>query len=290
MAIRIPRGYARNRPYFLELCEGIRPNSQAAPRVAYTGLPMVREDKFHDAPIVIDAGTIIGVVTGGATVGAGTIVPAVMGTGLGDVGNLTGTGAINDWGLPGATAFNLAVGKVKPIGVCFAPVYSFILPYIYTNFKMQSSTPFLTDYVIQIPATNADEVVIEGGDVVMLGSGRFYGSGVTSTYTTNKLAGRYAKLSTSVDNWQERIVGRCLRRLKLGNISGASGGEVLADNLASFTIDAGASAEFSDLAMTQTVPGLGLTGSGTAGIPGHLLGATADTSGNVWMLTILIRL
>ena len=289
MAIRIPRGYARNRPYFLELCEGIRPNSQAAPRVAYTGLPMVREDKFHDAPIVIDAGTIIGVVTGGATVGAGTFVPAVMGTGAVDVGNLTGIGATNDWGLP-TTNYTLAVGRVKPLGVCFAPVYSFILPYICTNFKMQSSTPFLTDYVIQIPATNADEVVIEAGDVVVLGPGKNYGSGVTSTYSTNKLAGRYAKLSTSVTDYPERIVGRCLRRLKLGNISGASGGEVLADNLASFTIDAGASAEFSDLAMTQTVPGLGLTGSGTAGIPGHLLGATADTSGNVWMLTILIRL
>ncbi len=288
MAMRIPRGYARNRPSFLEICEGQRPNSQATPRVAYTGLPMVREDKVHDAPIVIDSGTIVGIATG--TLGLGTMFPALMGTGTVDGRGLTGTGAVNDWGLPGATAFSIAVGRVKPLGVCFAPVYSFILQSLYTNFKMQHSTPFLTDYVISVPATNAEEVAIFAGDVVMLGTGRHYGSGVTSTYTTNKLAGRYARLDTTVTDYQERIVGRCLRKLKLGNISGASGGEVLSDYLASFTIDAGAITEFSDLEKVQTVPGLGLTGSGTGGIPAYLLTATADGNGDVWALTILIRL
>ena len=60
MALRIPRGYAVNRPYFREVSEGVRPNSQAAPRLPHTGLAHVRVDEVHHDPIVIDAGTIIG--------------------------------------------------------------------------------------------------------------------------------------------------------------------------------------------------------------------------------------
>lgn len=289
MAIRTPRGYERNRPYFQELCEGVRPNSQALPREVYTGLPHVRVDEHHHDPIVVDPGTIVGMITGGNAIGAGKLCPAVMGSGALDTHTISGIGAANSWGLP-AGAVSLAVGRVKPLGIVYRPIYSFYLDAAYTNYKRVSSVGILTDYVVMLPASNADEVAIEAGDVVMLGRGKHYGIGLTTPHTTQKQAGRYAKLDTTLDDWMERTVGRCLKKTLLGNISGASAGDLLADNLSSFTAAASAVKEFGDIDMVQTVPGLGLSGSETKGIPAFLLGARADGDGNVWALTMLIRL
>ena len=289
MAIRQPRGFERNRPYYQEICEGVRPTSQALPRTAYTGLPHVRVDEYHHDPIVLDPGTIVGMITGGNAVGQNTLCPAVMGSGALDTHTISGIGAANSWGLPTSTA-NIAVGTVKPIGVIYQPIYSFLLASAYTNYKRVQSVGVVTDYVIMVPATNAEEVLIEAGDVVMVGTGKHYGIGLTTPHTTQKAAGRYARLSTSLDNWAERTVGRCLRKIKLGSITGASEGDLLADNISSFVIDATASKEFGDLDMVQTVPGLGLSGSETKGLPAWLLGARADGDGNVWGLVMLIRL
>lgn len=298
MAIRVPRGYEVNRPYYNELCEGVRPVAGATAREAWTGLAHVRVDEHNHDPIVIEPGFLVGQVTGGATEGAGKITPAVMGTGLGDVGNLSQIGAANTWSLPTASG-DASVGRVKPLGVAYQPIYSFNLQAIYTNYTRNSAMGVLTDYVIQVPAVNTDEWDIEAGDTIILGTGNRHGIGFMPPNPANAshaagthLAGRYAayKNHTTLDDIHDRIVGRCLKRLKLGNIAGATGGEVLADNLANFTIDAGAQTEFSNLDKVQTVPGLNLTGSGTKGIPGFYLGARADANGDVWALTLLIRL
>lgn len=290
MAIRTPRGYARNRPYFREVCEGNRPNIQAAAKLPYTGLPHVRVDEVAHDPIVIDPGTIIGVPTGGY-VGSGTFVPAYISTGALAL-KIAGSAEASTWTLPTTSSGDITMGNVKPLGVVFAPVYSAILETAFSNYKRQHSVSFLTHYVIQIPATNSEEVLIEAGDLVMLGTGRHYGIGWSSPYSTHLMAGRYAKYSSTADFAAERIVGRCLKKLHLGTGgSSTTTGDLLADTtpLADFTAGTQLLAEFAGLDKVETVPGLGLSGAATKGVPAFLLGARADSNKNYWALTLLIR-
>jgi len=231
-----------------------------------------------------------------------------MGTGTNFDGNLIQVGASNVWGLPTASG-NHAVGVVKPIGVVYQPIYSFILQSRFTNYTRNTAVGVVTDYVIQVPAVNSDEWAIEPGDSVMLGAGVRHGIGfmppnpsLASHAAGLHLAGRYAAvksyLSTttsapSLNFIEDRRVGRCLRKVRLGTDSrGASAqGAVLADNLATFTINAAYDSELAFLSKIQTVPGLtGLTGTGTKGVPGFFLGARADAAGVYWGLTLLIRL
>ena len=323
MALRIPRGYAVNRPYFREVCEGTRPNSQAAPRLPWTGLPHVRVDEVHHDPIVIDAGTLIGNIVGPTGAGAlttitGYFVPAFIGggpvlstgisreatTGTPDTRDgassnsaenlklIGSTEAATTWGIWGAASGDAKFGSVLPIGVVTQPVYSSYLPIAFTNYKRQHSVGFVTEYVIQVPATNDEEVLIAPNDRVMLGSGTHYGIGVADPYSTQKLAGRYARFAPGAIRAQERIVGVCLKKTKLGS-GGAStvAGDLLSSKLSDFTVAADLAAEFAGLERVQTVPGLaGLSGSETKGVPSFLLGARADGRKDYWALTILIRI
>jgi len=299
MAIRVPRGYSVSRPYYIELCEGVRPVVGAVAKEAWTGLAYVRIDELHHDPIVIEPGTLLGVVTGGAAMGAGKVVPAVLGTGYADAGNLIQVGAVNDWGLPGPTSGTATVGRVKPIGVCYQPIYSFNLQAIYTNYTRNTAVGVVTDYVIQVPAVNSDEWLIEAGDAIMLGSGKRHGIGATDLHAAGfHGAGRYAPVKTYASTYNDihdRVVGRALRKVKLGADSrGASAvGVTIVESInnGTFSIDSAYDAEVSYISKTQTVPGLtGLTGSGTKGVPGFFLGAKADGSGNFYGLTLLIRL
>ena len=293
MAIRIPRGYDVNRPYYNELCEGQRPVDGAAAREAWTGLAYTRIDEVHHDPIVLEPGTIVGMITGGNALGAGKLVPAMMGTGMNDNGLLYQDGESNTWGLPAASGQH-SIGRVRPIGVCYQPIYSFILQSRYTNYTRNTAVGIVTDYVIQVPAINGEEWLIESGDVVCLGSGKHHGSGAASTHAAaGYLAGRYARYTdfAAQSDAHNRVVGRCLRKIKLGTGgSSTSAGDKLADKLTDFTINSAMTTEFANLAKIQTVPGLNLTGSGTKGIPGYWLGARADANKDYWGLTLLIRL
>lgn len=316
MALRIPRGYAVNRPYFREVSEGVRPNSQAAPRLPHTGLAHVRVDEVHHDPIVIDAGTIIGIVTGltGAAGASGqfgvfspgtsgSFVPAMLRTTAAPVTNsatsidsqmlvnLGSTEATTTWGMAGATGA-LLVGEVKPIGVVSQPVYSSYLTTAFTNYKRQHSLGFVTQYVIQVPATNIEEVDVNAGDLVMLGSGFHHGIGTTDAYNAQRQAGRYAKYDSSVYKATERIVGRCLKKTFLGTGgSSTATGDLLLNKLSDFTASTDLAAEFAGLERVQTVPGLaGLSGSETKGVPSFLLGARADANKRYWALTILVKM
>lgn len=312
MTIRVPRGYAVARPYYNELCEGVRPVAGATAPEAWTGLAHMRIDQLHYDPIVLEPGTLVGMVTGGNAIAAGKLVPATLGTGLMTAGTGAGggggvvafnfnldsagliqVGAANDWSLP-STSGNHAVGRVKPLGVVYQPIYSFMLQNLYTNYTRNTAVGLVTDYVIQIPATNSDEVLIEAGDRVILGVGRRWGIGLTDSYTDGyHLAGRYARAQNypTLSDLNDRVVGRCLRKIKLGTGgSSTSTGDMLADKLSDFTIDSTANSEFAYLSKVQTAPGHNLTGSGTKGIPGFYLGAKADANKVYWGLTLLIRL
>lgn len=305
MAIRIPRGYDVNRPYYNELCEGVRPVAGALVKEAWTGLAHTRVDELHHDPIVLEPGTLVGVATGGS-MAEGKILPAMLGTGIVTWSGATTAlsynlhtptfvqvGETNVWGLPTASG-NHTVGRVKPIGVVYQPVYSFILQAKYTNYTRNIAVGVVTDYVIQVPAINQEEVVIEAGDAVILGTGSRHGIGCGNTHVTGlQLAGRYARAQAypGLSDLPDRVVGRCLRRIKLGNSAGASEGDLLSARLSvDFILDTGASSAFDQMQRIQTVPGFNLTGSGTKGVPAFYLGARADANGDFWGLTLLIRL
>lgn len=312
MAMRIPRGYDVARPYYNELCEGVRPVAGAIAQEAWTGLAYTRIDEYNHDPIVIEPGTLIGMVTGGNGIAAGKIVPATLGTGAIfattgggqggghvvisfplDAPGLIQVGESNVWGLP-STSGNHAVGRVKPMGVCYQPIYSFMLQNLYTNYTRNTAVGAVTDYVIQVPAINSDEWAIEAGDTIILGTGRYHGSGAANTHLTAfHLAGRYARMQSyfNLSDVNDRVVGRCLRKIKLGSGgSSTSQGDQLASKLSDFTLNSSMTREFANLARVQTVPGMNLTGSGTKGIPAYYLGARADANKDYWGLTLLIRL
>lgn len=318
MALRIPRGFERNVPNYQELCEGVRPVDTAAPRTAYTGLPHVRIDQNNYDPIVIDAGTIVGRVswTGAAAGLLGTIVPAILPTGLNNTTGanntvinfspvsgassvkmgIKGTSDANtDWGLPGGTAASLTTGPVKPIGVVYQPIYTFLFNSSLTNYVRNVNLGVVTDYVVMVPAVNAEEHAIQDGDVVMLGSGNLVGAGWGSDYDYPK-AGRYAKYNSNWAYANERVVGRCLKKIRIATTSSTTAGTKLSADIANVTLTTEASTEFGSLDKVQTVPGLSLQGSGTKGIPSKLLDATLDDGSNYpstkcyWALVLLIRL
>lgn len=302
MAMRIPRGYALNRPQFREVCEGARPNSQAVARLPFTGLPHVRVDEVTQDPFAFDPGTIVGIITGNY-IGSGTFAPAMC-NGTGSAAFQSGmfriygtTEASTAWGLPGSSSGDLSCGQIKPLGVIFSPVYHPILTTAFTNYKRQHSIAFLTEYVIQVPAITDEETVIEAGDVVMVGTGNHLGLGWSSPFATHRPAGRYAKFdnigatTAQYGNCVERIVGRCLKKTYLGyGNSSVSTGDLLSASLSNFTASADVLAEWSGLDQVESVPGLGLSGAATKGVPAFLLGARADSSKRFYALTILIRL
>lgn len=300
MTYRIPRGYDVRRPYYQEISEGVRPVIQTQPLEAYTGLPPVAIDQLHHDPIVIDAGTIVGIATGSAA--AGKILPTAWCTGASDSPEFSFTNHSDGatWGLP-TTTTTLSVGTVKPIGVVFAPQYSFMLQNQFTNYKRSHNVGIVTDYVIQVPARTSDEHSIYPGDVVMAadtGSNTTapYGMVAAATIYSGGMAGRYKKYTqvSGGTDASEFIIGRCLNRLHFGSQSSATQGTLLQTELSSnpsnFSLTTAGAAEFQDLNKVQTHPGHTIAGSGTKGVPGHLMGAISDSSGYYVALTILVRL
>jgi len=258
---------------------------------AWTGLLPVRVDEIHHDPIVLDAGTVVGIASGGSA--AGKLFPAHSCTGS-DI--LSGTAHADgaSWGLPTAnqteTAALCTAGPVLPLGVVYQPIYSFMLQQQFVNYKRNENVGIVTDYLIQIPAITAAEHNIKPGEMVTCfmsaatDAGAFYGGAGGSE---DRLMGRYQAWDGTVAA-MPYVVGRCFNVLTLGTSSSAAGTKLSAD-LAGFSISTAAAAEFKGLAKVQTVPGLGLAGSGTEGIPAWLQAAECNGT-DYKALTILIRL
>lgn len=302
MALRIPRGFDVNRPPYAEICEGERPNVQSVPLEAWTGLPPVRIDEQHHDPIVIDAGTLVGIATGTSqTNGEGKLFPAVWVTGNADSTAVT-LNHVSDgatWGLSTSTSQTIDVGNIKPLGVVYQPIYSFNLQAKFTNYKRNDNVGVLTDYVISIPCITTAEHAIRAGDVVCVANNHLQiGTFATLATRVANEGGRFKRLAaitsateysslSATDNLpDEYIVGRCLKSFVFG--TGAATTKLQGDT--TFSIATAGTTEFRGLGRVQTVPGLALSGSGTGGVPGHMLGGVSDGSSNYRALTILIRM
>lgn len=299
MAFRTPRGYAVNRPPYQEIQEGVRPQASTVPMEAWTGLPPVRVDELHHDPIVLDAGTIVGIASGGEA--SGKIFPA----------HAVGTGTIHlefvssdntDWGLldrGAVTGTALTNGPVLPLGVCYQPIYSFNLQQQWTNYERNVNVGFVTDYIIQIPAKTAQERAIQAGDPVMCSIIGIDGETDPADPTERPTYGRRAELIDTdrqigtfraFDNTaanQKYVVGRCLQTI---NFAEGTASTLLSADFANTSLTPEGQAEFKGLEKVQTVPGLNVAGSGTSGAPGWLTSAVSDATGYYKALTILVRL
>lgn len=298
MAFRIPRGYEVNRPQYQELSEGIRPQASMVPMEAWTGLPAVRVDDVHDDPIVLDPGTIVGIASGGTA--SGKIFPAHQVSGASGITLYSDSTDATKWGLYGGnvtiTSTTLTNGGVKPLGVIYQPIYSFYLQTLYSNYKRNENLGFVTQYMIQVPAITTQERLLNVGDLVMVcktipnagisENANEYGR-VTSLSSVDRLMGRYQRWDNTVES-QPYIVGRVLQKLRFA--LGTASTVFSSDTASTLALTTAGQAEFKGLDKVQTVPGLGLAGSGTKGVPAWLTKARSDGSGYYYALTILLRL
>lgn len=270
MAIRKARGTEVVKAPFQELYEGSRPSIHGLK--PHADLPIVRLDKRHeDDPIVLEPGTLVGLDSTGALVPASSTDHTTAAYVQQDV----------DAGIVGATGAGLNTGVIKPIGVLTAPVYSTILEG-YTNYKRDLVPSILSgNYSILVPCTNALEHAIEAGDLVIATAGRF--AVVTAAADAAALTADELAIQRG-----EFTVGRCINKIKLADSTETAAG-VKASAAAGLAVS---ESRFSTLSKVQTVPGLGLTGADTMGLPQMVWqhGVTESTSGDISVLEIRIDL
>ena len=301
-SFRIPRGYGVNRPPYQELSEGVRLEASAVPTEAWSGLPPVRVDEHHHDPIVFDAGTLVGLATGGLA--DGKLFPAHGVTGsihLASVSDDHTQWGITDQGTQ--TAAVLTAGDVLPLGIVYQPIYSFQLQNSFVNYKRNENVGILTNYLIQVPAITDRERSLRDGDPVMVSQ---IGGDATAVDTLDGAVhvdaeyGRIGDLLTSAD----RLIGRFERYddtaanakfvvgrvVKATTFATGSASSKLSDDYSNITLTTAGTAEWKGLDKVQTVPGLAVAGSSTGGTPGWLGAARSDVSGNYKMLNILVRL
>ncbi len=289
-SFRIPRGYSVNVPQYRELMEGVRPESNATPMEAWTGLPPVQVEELHHDPVVIMPGTFVGIATGGWA--SGKIFPA-HGIATGSNMALRFSSTDDTWGLrtsdlSGTNSLAgiwVTAGPVLPLGVVYNPVYSFNLQQQFLNYKRNENLGILTDYLIQIPAVTTNEKNIQVGQMVQVDtSANEYGRRSSIT-ALDKTMGRLMAWDNTTAGLPF-VVGRCFGKVNFA--SGTASTKLSVDT--NFSLTVAGKAEFKGLDKVQTVPGLGLAGSGTKGVPAWLQDATADSNGNYWALNILVRL
>jgi len=309
MAIRTGRGYGKIHHPYQELYEGVRPSIQGLRAANF--LPIAMLDKLHDDdPIVLLPGTFVGRLNTAASAvstastytnaeeAARAVVPACWGDytvtyGTHDTDFVTDA-IDSDPAASGATAgaSTATVSDVKPIGVLTAPVYSNLLKTKYTNYSRDLMPSVLMgNYSIVIPAVTVNERAIEPGDIVRVdGNG---GTAATWIPTANSpLANSPGRLVAWDGNTGSAgyVVGRCVDKYRVGTIAGTTNDTVASLIGAATVTNQNTDQQFNTLKKVQTVPGLGLSGSGTQGIPAMFEHATIDGSGDFFALVIKVDL
>jgi hypothetical protein len=316
MAIRIARGYEKIHHPYQELYEGVRPSIQGLRAAKF--LPISMLDKLHDDdPIVLLPGTFVGRLndTGQfdatnlfttAEVGARALTPACWGKytvqytskdsdfGTHNIDDATAAGAAVNADGTDEGASTMLVQNIKPIGVLTAPVYSEVLKSKYTNYKRDLMPSILMgNYSIVMPAITTAELDIEPGDIVRVaGDGTSTGNHKATNKAYNVAAITPGRLTTwdGATASANYVVGRCIDKYKIAG-GGGSGTRLSAKLAAGTTLtNLNSDHQFNTLKKVQTVPGLGLSGSGTQGIPAMFEHAVSDSAGDYFALVIKVDL
>lgn len=291
MTTRVPRGYGRYQAPYNETFEGKRPSlSRLGNLLPAPWLPMTVLDDKHNDPVSIEAGTWVGRInatdhaTAYAKLAAAKrkpfLVPACASTGE---YTLTYTQYDIDYLVPdlddptavvaetGATA--TTIPPVKPMGIAYQNMYASHLPDVYSNYNRQHMVGFLSwGYAVWLPIRSTNEAAIQPGDLLVMDTL----SHAASTWTPMSTANTVGRIRPWVSgDSPEMVVGKCLEKLTLASQTSTVGNQTLAAAITASNVTTSSVHNFGDLSKVQTVRGLGLQGSGTLGVPGWLLGATA---------------
>lgn len=271
MAVRVPRGYdADVKPAYNEISEGVRPHFSNIAIPPYFQLPIFDMDNLHDDPIVLPAGTMLGIKWDGANNGEGLLVPAVQNL-SGALGGGTSYVPVTSTHSADETDWNITISgwysPVYPIGMLFKPIYAFPKDpnnssdtrTAYENYQREHKVPIVTEYVIQIPARTPHEHNIRPGDTVAIAdyiswngnqtaSAASYNVGICGTLMAlddvNALGGYNfvtgnaslaSNISGAVNNTKRLanyIVGKCLSTTVIGSDSNGTAGDFLWSALA----------------------------------------------------------
>ncbi len=317
MSIRIARGYEKIHHPYQELYEGVRPSIQGLRAAKF--LPVAMLDKLHDDdPIVLLPGTFVGRMNS-ATMSASTTLGDLEETARAlvpafaaqyqikytdkdtDFGTYSIDGADADTAVTAsevsADTSTAQVTKVKPLGIITAPVYSEVLAAKYTNYKRDLMPSVLMgNYTVVIPAITNGEKSIEPGDLVRIaGSTTQTDTGAThyavskSTNTGDNVPGRLTTYDPSTVAEQalaDYVVGRCIDKYVVARGTAVTRLGSDSATLSNLNTDH----QYNTLKKVQTVPGLGLSGSGTQGIPAMFEHAVSDSSGDYFALVIKVDL
>ena len=311
---RLARDKGRQSWGYHELFEGTRPSIPGMQPGVF--LPVAVVDKAHDDdPVVILPGTFVGraptVISGvpSSFIANRPLIPAcptaytVQYTAFDEAsaefgGTIDLDGAdLDAIASAGTSAQTLPI--TKPIGLVPQPVYSDLLGTRFNNYSrnMDTTQILVQNQAVLIPAITTAELLIEIGDVCVLdhtGSPNY-----DPTNAEGFIPGRIARLpgvttgtADALKAAQEFVVGRCIDRFAIATQSSTSAGQTFRAALATSNVDTSSVSslwDFSSLRLVQTVPGLGLPGSGTEGVPGTLTFSRADASGIWWGLIIVVQ-
>ena len=229
---RIPRGYERTRG-LLEVSEGQRPAVEYKP-AQY--LPVVREDRNLEDWVVVEAGRIVAVDPSGDLVLCNGGAAQTLTYTANDIGiTVDIDDAGHDTYVTAAGTSSASVAGNKPIGVA---------PYDYyqnlnAGFGGTGATKYLNYQWQDKVAVLCDYLV----EVPVLATTDASGAIAAGDLVSSDANGRFIKWVDGSTNVSQ-IVGRCIQRATVSAV----------DNLDK----------------VQTVPGLGLSGSDTNGVPSHL--------------------
>lgn len=270
-------------------------------------LPRISEDQVRQLPLVMYPGTLVGVLntrdhtdlTAFTAEKPGILVPAhasaagyeVVYTALdadhsryGSVYDVDGTGASF---VSGAGTSTATVAQTIPLGVVQEPVWCEATQLQFRNMRHQHKINVLSrGRQLRIPCMTAEEKLIFPGDLVQV-SDTAGDHNPTSPITS--YPGRWKKFDpTGTDvSMLPFVVGRCVDRRKIA--SGSATTMLSADLAAGTTLTSvNADQDYDTLARVQTVPGLGLQGSGTQGLLASQTFAVSDGSGDYWEIDVAI--
>lgn len=260
MANRIPRGYERNSNLvreFLEISEGQRPALELRP-AQY--LPVKYQDNYLNDYVVITAGTIVAVDPSGDLVNCNGGASTAYTYAAADIGTTIhyDDGGHDTYVTAGTIGASTAAPGNKPIGVA---------PYDYfqnINQGFDSASPAgltkYTNYQIQDKVAVLCDYLIE---VPVKLSCDASGTIAVGDLVQSDSTGGFIIWRNGQDDVTQ-IVGRCIQRKTITAV----------DNLDK----------------VQTVPGLGLSGSDTAGIPQHLYNYSPTLANPAYTSKMLIQL
>lgn len=256
---RIPRGYERNSGLtreFLEISEGQRPALELRP-AQY--LPVQVEDKYLNDWVVIKAGTIVSVDASGDLVNCNGGAAQQLTYTANDVGlTIDYDDGGHDTYVTGAKTTSASVPGNKPIGVAPYDYYQNInAGFDQASFTGGPVTKY-TNYQIQDKVAVLCDYLIEVPVKTGCDASGTIGVGDLVQSDSN---GGFIIWTNGVHDVTQ-IVGRCIQRKTVSAV----------DNLDK----------------VQTVPGLGLSGSDTGGVPQHLYDYDNSTAYSEKMLIQLM--